>query len=125
MNRRQTRLRREYLYRKSLELKERQIYEKKQLIKKALEEGKPIPSHLKKDSDQLTSTLLKDLAQQEPTTHMDDEYAKAGLYDPKVVITTSRDPSSRLQQFSKVCVELSSLGCCAVKGSVMRCLALV
>ena len=38
----------------------------------------------------------------EPSTHADDEYARAGVFDPKIVITTSRDPSSRLQQFSKV-----------------------
>ena len=37
----------------------------------------------------------------DPTTHIDDEYARAGETDPKVLITTSRDPSSRLQQFSK------------------------
>ena len=35
--------------------------------------------------------------------HIDDEYAKVGTYDPKIVITTSRSPSSRLLQFSKVC----------------------
>jgi U3 small nucleolar ribonucleoprotein protein IMP4 len=38
----------------------------------------------------------------EPETHVDDEYARAGVFDPKILITTSRDPSSRLQQFSKV-----------------------
>jgi U3 small nucleolar ribonucleoprotein protein IMP4 len=32
---------------------------------------------------------------------MDDEYAHAGIQDPKVLVTTSRDPSSRLQQFAK------------------------
>lgn len=36
-----------------------------------------------------------------PSTHEDDEYARGGVYDPKILITTSRDPSSRLQQFSK------------------------
>lgn len=35
-------------------------------------------------------------------THVDDEYALAGVADPKVLITTSRDPSSRLTQFAKV-----------------------
>jgi hypothetical protein len=35
-------------------------------------------------------------------THEDDEYAHAGETDPKVLITTSRSPSSRLVQFSKV-----------------------
>ncbi|CAO3671352.1 unnamed protein product [Rhizopus stolonifer] len=42
-----------------------------------------------------------DQAQEAPTTHEDDEYARGGVYDPKILITTSRDPSSRLQQFSK------------------------
>lgn len=38
----------------------------------------------------------------DPRSHIDDEYAKVGTYDPKIVITTSRSPSSRLLQFSKV-----------------------
>jgi U3 small nucleolar ribonucleoprotein protein IMP4 len=37
MFKRQSRLRREYLYRKSLEAKDRLIYEKKQALKNALE----------------------------------------------------------------------------------------
>jgi U3 small nucleolar ribonucleoprotein protein IMP4 len=32
---------------------------------------------------------------------LDDEYALAGVEDPKLVITTSRDPSTRLAQFAK------------------------
>ncbi len=36
-----------------------------------------------------------------PRTHADDEYARASEADPKILITTSRDPSSRLTQFSK------------------------
>jgi len=37
----------------------------------------------------------------EPSTHIDNEYSRAGIQDPKIVITTSRDPSSKLLQFSK------------------------
>lgn len=33
---------------------------------------------------------------------MDDEYASAGVKDPKILLTTARDPSSRLAQFAKV-----------------------
>ena len=33
--------------------------------------------------------------------NIDDEYARAGEIDPKILITTSRDPSSRLVQFAK------------------------
>lgn len=36
------------------------------------------------------------------TTHEDDEYVWAGVEDPKVVITTSHNPSSSLKQFAKV-----------------------
>ncbi|XP_029916713.1 U3 small nucleolar ribonucleoprotein IMP4 isoform X2 [Myripristis murdjan] len=32
---------------------------------------------------------------------MDDEYKWAGVEDPKVMVTTSRDPSSRLKMFAK------------------------
>ena len=38
----------------------------------------------------------------EPSTHIDNEYSRAGIQDPKILITTSRDPSSRLLQFAKV-----------------------
>ena len=33
---------------------------------------------------------------------IDDEYKWAGVEDPKIMITTSRDPSSRLKMFAKV-----------------------
>lgn len=36
------------------------------------------------------------------TTNIDDEYRWAGVEDPKIIITTSRDPSSKLKQFAKV-----------------------
>jgi len=37
------------------------------------------------------------------TSLNDDEYKWAGVEDPKILITTSRDPSSRLKTFAKVC----------------------
>jgi hypothetical protein len=36
------------------------------------------------------------------TTHIDDEYQMAGVDDPKILITTSRNPSARLKMFAKV-----------------------
>lgn len=36
------------------------------------------------------------------TAHEDDEYRWAGVEDPKIVVTTSREPSSRLKMFAKV-----------------------
>lgn len=36
------------------------------------------------------------------TSHVDDEYRWAGVEDPRIMVTTSRDPSSRLKMFAKV-----------------------
>ncbi|PIA13448.1 Brix-domain-containing protein [Coemansia reversa NRRL 1564] len=101
MIRRQARLRREYLYKKSLETQERQTFEKKQKLKEALREGRPIPTELQNEAEELNKALKLDEAQADAEATQDDEYARAGIYDPKVVVTTSRDPSSRLQQFAK------------------------
>jgi hypothetical protein len=57
MLRRNTRLRREYLYRKSLEGKERTLYEKKRKIRQALAEGKPIPTELRNEEAALRQEI--------------------------------------------------------------------
>ncbi len=49
---------------------------------------------------------------QVPRTHVDDEYAHAGEVDPKVLLTTSRNPSSRLVQFAKVRAQPATLERC-------------
>jgi len=103
MIRRVTRERREFLYRKSLQGKERALYEKKRKLKQALAEGKPIPTELRKEEAILRAQIELDdqeTEQQNPLS-LDDEYNRAGIEDPKVFITTSRDPSSRLSQFAK------------------------
>lgn len=95
--RRQTRLRREFLYNKALEEKEKQIWERKQRVKQLLAQGKAVPK-----ADKLGDREMKmDAATDEPMSHVDDEYADAGVQDPRVLITTSRDPSSKLAQFAK------------------------
>lgn len=100
--RRQTRLRREYLYRKSLQGKEKASYETKHLLRSALANGKALPTELRASYDKLSSEIeLEDEKTKEQMTHVDDEYGDAGLEDPRVCVTTSRDPSSRLKQFAK------------------------
>lgn len=102
MLRRHVRLRREYLYRKNLEGKDRVRYEKKSAIREALREGKAMPTELYHEEAGLRHEIeLEDDETAVQKTHMDDEYAFAGVKDPKVCISTSRDPSSRLRQFSK------------------------
>lgn len=113
MLRRQARLRREYLYRKSLEEKQRAIQEKKDRLRKSLDGNKKIPTDLKNQALSLQRKL--DWEDEGPElavsigtetsggglTHQDDEYRWAGIEDPKIMITTSRDPSSRLKMFVK------------------------
>lgn len=102
MLRRNVRLRREYIYRKNLEGKERAVYERKQQIKEAIREGKAIPTELKFDSVALRQEMAyDDELHEKPKDMIDDEYQNAGMIDPKIAITTSRDPSSRLKKFLK------------------------
>jgi U3 small nucleolar ribonucleoprotein protein IMP4 len=100
--RRQTRLRREYLYRKSLEGRERAVYEQKRLVREALAGGRPLPTEVRASYDRLKRQVdAEDAITQTARTALDDEYGDAGLLDPRVCVTTSRDPSSRLKQFVK------------------------
>lgn len=79
------------------------LADRKKRLKEALESGKPVPTDLRGEAGQkLLPTLdLEDVNTAQTTSHIDDEYAYAGVEDPKVVLTTSRNPSSRLQQFVK------------------------
>ena len=100
--RRQTRLRREYLYRKSLEGREKVSYEHKRVIREALAAGKSVPSELRATYDKLQRQIdSEDNKTSTAKSHVDDEYGDAGIDDPRVCVTTSRDPSSRLKQFVK------------------------
>ena len=100
--RRQTRLRREYLYRKSLEGKSKSEYEQKRLVREALSSGRTLPTELRASYDRLKSEIdHEDDVTSSVRTGVDDEYGDAGLTDPRVCVTTARSPSSRLKQFSK------------------------
>uniref|UniRef100_A0A1D1XLJ0 U3 small nucleolar ribonucleoprotein IMP4 n=1 Tax=Anthurium amnicola TaxID=1678845 RepID=A0A1D1XLJ0_9ARAE len=102
MLRRTIRERREYLYRKNLEAKERLIYQKKRKIRDALAEGKPIPTELRNEEADLRNEIdLEDEQTAVMKSHIDDEYANADEKDPKILLTTSRHPSQPLTQFSK------------------------
>lgn len=98
MIRKQARERREYLYRKALQLQESSLTEKRQQLKAALASGKPLSKELAED-EKLQRDFIYDESEQ---IEIDDEYSRlSGISDPKVVITTSRDPSVKLLQFLK------------------------
>lgn len=60
MLRRQARERREYLYRKSLEDKERSVHDRKRRFREAFEAGKPIPTDLRRDASELQKSVQFD-----------------------------------------------------------------
>ncbi|CDK26129.1 unnamed protein product [Kuraishia capsulata CBS 1993] len=98
MLRKQARERREYLYRKAVELQEVALNAKKQQLKQSLASGKALPREIA-DDEQLQADHKFDESIQQS---VDDEYSNlSGLVEPKIVITTSRDSSSRLAQFAK------------------------
>ncbi|AFZ80549.1 U3 small nucleolar ribonucleoprotein, putative [Theileria equi strain WA] len=102
MLRKTLRERREYLFKKSQEGRRDVSLKKARQLKEALDNDKPIPGELRALSGVVQSSLdLLDAKKREELTHLDDEYAFAGIKDPKVLITTSRNPSSRLSQFAK------------------------
>ncbi|XP_015680159.1 U3 small nucleolar ribonucleoprotein protein IMP4 [Protobothrops mucrosquamatus] len=102
MLRREARQRREYLYRKAQEEKLRTLQEKKEKIKKALNENCLIPTELRKEALVLQKALeFDDGGAEGATSHVDDEYRWAGVEVPRIMVTTSRDPSSRLKMFAK------------------------
>lgn len=88
------------MYRKSLEGKEAVVYEKKRMVREALADGKSIPTELRKEEEKLRGEIAWD-DERTGNSAEDDEYASAGHRDPKICITTSRDPSSRLKAFAK------------------------
>lgn len=103
MLRRQQRLKREYLVRKSEEDKKKAVTENKKKIKLSLDDNKEIPKDLQAGALSLlkTADIDQDEADELTTSYQDDEYRWAGVENPKVVITTSREPSSKLKVFAK------------------------
>jgi len=100
--RRNQRLRREYIFRKSLQGKVRADFEKKRAIQKALNEGKVVPTEFRNEYDDLKLEMDAEDAEHTGAPNMiDDEYNTAGLYDPKVLITTGRNSTAKNKQFVK------------------------
>ncbi|KAL9088114.1 MAG: hypothetical protein Q9159_003312 [Coniocarpon cinnabarinum] len=105
MIRKQARQRRDYLYRRALTLKDAETARKRAVLKSSLATGKPLDPSIANDTD-----LRKDFKYDESIADrtaeneldLDDEYAAlSGIRDPRILVMTARDPSSRLRTFSK------------------------
>ena len=102
MLKKHVRLRKEYLYKKAQEQQELTKFQKKRKLQALEESGKAIPSELRNEEPQLANEInLEDINTRIPRSTIDDEYALAGVQEPRVLLTTSRKPSARLTQFLK------------------------
>jgi len=100
--RRNVRERKEYIYRRSLKGVAAQEYEKKRAIKRSLELGVPVPTELRDVAISLASDMrFDDESTFLPPNEIDDEYADAGITDPKIMVTSSHYPSTNLVAFVK------------------------
>ncbi|KAG6081631.1 hypothetical protein E4U30_000069 [Claviceps sp. LM220 group G6] len=105
MIRRQARQRRDYLYRKAALLRDAEIGEKRAKLRASLASGKSLDPSIANDKalrkDYQYDESAPDLSINEQLD-LDDEYAQlSGVVDPRVLVTTSRDPSARLSAFAK------------------------
>lgn len=100
MIRKTARERRQYLHARMQQLQDAQLHEKRTALKHALQnDSKNLQKNIRDDQK-----LRSDFKFDESITEfqdMDDEYRNLGEKEPKVLITTSRDPSTKLGQFAK------------------------
>ena len=102
MRRQTIRMRQEYLERKQNEKVHVAIQQRKDQLRTALVSGEQLPGHLRKDATALKKFVeLDDDETKRIRSTVDDEYANAGVQDPRVMVTTSRDPSQKLLEFAK------------------------
>lgn len=116
MLRRQARLRREYLYNKAKQSRLHRNNVKKDEIVQNLQKNTYIHGDLQRDAVQIQEKIKFDiiginlLYNQQKNLMLfflggndgfDDEYRYAGSENPKIMITTSHDPSARLKMFVK------------------------
>lgn len=86
-------------------LRDAEISEKRAKLRASLASGKPLDPAIANDKE-LRKDYQYDESRTDLTTNdqldLDDEYsALSGIVEPRVLVTTSRDPSARLSAFSK------------------------
>ncbi len=112
MLRKNARLRREFLYSRSLQQEERERLDRKVRIREALEKGTPISdidleAEVKENEYGVAHQLHNnnnnndDKKSSSAADQLDNEYAMAGAHDPKILLTSSHEPSDSMQRFMK------------------------
>ena len=99
--RREIRLRKEFLYKRQQSAQSDVTNEKKRKLKEAVNDGKNVPTEILTEARDLQHQTDMDVYTDDNKQAIDDEYANIGHREPKICITTSRDPGSKLKQFAK------------------------
>lgn len=99
MLRKVQRERNQYLHARHQQIQEAQLHKKRMLLKRAIDTNQQNLQKDVRDDLQLRSDYKFDESSE--LQDMDDEYRNLGEKEPKVLITTSRDPSTKLNQFAK------------------------
>ncbi len=86
-------------------MRDSEISEKRAKLRASLATGRPLDPSIANDKD-LRKDFQFDESRPERSTNeeldLDDEYSQlSGIVDPRVLVTTSRDPSARLSAFAK------------------------
>ena len=97
---------REYLHNKLVESQRQATNERKDRLKEFMSQGKELPRDIKPDALNLLKATTYDDIETEESNALDNEYFMVGVEDPKVAVTTSRDPSGPIKHFAK---EISQL----------------
>ena len=72
------------------------------MLRKANDNDQKMPNELRKEAGKVQKDLeLADDKTMHARSHIDDEYEDSNFRDPKIFITTSRNPSQRLVSFQK------------------------
>lgn len=86
-------------------LRDAETAAKRRALRDSLAQGKPLTPSLANDSSLRASYKFDEpraALTAEDELALDDEYAHlSGITDPRILVTTSRDPSARLSQFAK------------------------
>lgn len=91
------------MYKKDKEAQENAKKDKRARVQRALDAGVPVPTELRAEAQTLAheAELEDSRTAKEAVSHMDDEYENAGVFDPKICITTSHEPSRLLKEFAR------------------------
>lgn len=96
---------REFIHNKLVQSQREATQERKDRLKSFMSKGKDLPRDLRDDALHLLKQTTYDDAETEKQA-IDDEYQFMGVEDPKVAVTTSRDPSGPIKHFAR---ELSQM----------------